>query len=169
MKKVLFFIFFCLNFSSLSALETKIIYTIESEIITNIDIKNEFKYLVALNNKLKELDKETIFIISKESIIKEKIKKIEISKRFTNLNIDKNYINVLLKKIYTNLNFESLEEFNLHLNTYNLSIEEVKKKLTIDALWNELIVNKYRSKIEIDEEKLKYKIMNATKKKKYRV
>jgi peptidyl-prolyl cis-trans isomerase SurA len=164
MKKVLFLIFFCLNLSSTSALETKIIYTIENEIITNIDIKNEFKYLMALNNKLEELDKETIFIISKESIIKEKIKKIEISKRFTNLNIDENYINVLLKKIYTNLNFESLEEFNLHLNTYNLSIEEVKEKLTIDALWNELIVNKYRSKIEIDEEKLKYKIMNSTKK-----
>jgi peptidyl-prolyl cis-trans isomerase SurA len=165
MKKALFLIFFYLSFSSTSALETKIIYVIENEIITNIDIKNEFKYLVALNNKLKELDKERIFIISKESIIKEKIKKIEISKTFTDLNINENYIDALLKKIYISLNLESLEEFNLYLKTYDLSIEQVKKKLTIDALWNELIIKKYNSKIEIDEKKLKYKIVNTKKKK----
>ena len=144
MNKVLCLIFFCLGFSSLSALETKIIYVIENEIITNIDIKNEFKYLVALNSKLNQLDKEKIFIISKESIIKEKIKKIEISKTFTDLNINENYMDALLKKIYISLNLESLEEFNLYLKTYDLSIEQVKKKITIDALWNELIIKKYK-------------------------
>ncbi len=164
MKKVLYLIFFCLSISSSSALETKIIYTIENEIITNIDIKNEFKYLVALNSRLKELDKERIFIISKESIIKEKIKKIEISKTFTNMDISENYIDALLKKIYTSLNLKSLEEFNLYLETYDLNIDKVKKKLTIDALWNELIIRKYRLKIEIDEKKLKSKIMNSAKK-----
>tara|TARA_B110000027_G_C16092687_1_gene289207 strand:- start:205 stop:1122 length:918 start_codon:yes stop_codon:yes gene_type:complete len=164
MNKVLFLIFFYLSFSSSSALETKIIYVIENEIITNIDIKNEFKYLVALNNKLNELDKERIFIISKESIIREKIKKIEISKTFTDLDIGENYTNALLKKIYTSLNFKSLEGFDLYLKTYDLNIEQVKKKLTIDALWNQLIVEKYRSKIEINEEKLRYKIMNTAKK-----
>ena len=164
MKKVLYLIFFCLSISSSTALETKIIYTIENEIITNIDIKNEFKYLVALNSRLKELDKERIFIISKESIIKEKIKKIEISKTFTNMDISENYIDALLKKIYTSLNLKSLEEFNLYLETYDLNIDKVKKKLTIDALWNELIIRKYRLKIEIDEKKLKSKIMNSAKK-----
>ena len=80
-------------------METKIIYVIENEIITNVDIKNEFKYLVALNNKLKKLDKERIFIISKESVIKEKIKKIEILERYKDLSISEDYINTLLKKI----------------------------------------------------------------------
>ena len=31
-------------------------------------------------------------------------------------------------------------------------------------MWNQLILEKYRSKIEIDEEKLKYKIVNTSKK-----
>ena len=163
MNKVLCLIFFCLGFSSLSALETKIIYVIENEIITNIDIKNEFKYLVALNSKLNQLDKEKIFIISKESIIKEKIKKIEISKVFKDLNISENYTNDLLKKIYTSLNYESLEKFDQHLKTYDLNIEQVRKKLTIDALWNQLIVEKYRSKIEINEAELRDKIVNSKK------
>ena len=61
------------------SIETKIIHNIQNEIITNIDIKNEFKYLVALNNSLKELDEEMILNISNESVIREKIKKIPIS------------------------------------------------------------------------------------------
>ncbi|MDA9659019.1 hypothetical protein N9T18_01305 [Candidatus Pelagibacter sp.] len=63
-------------------IETKIIHYIQGEIITNIDIKNEFKYLLALNDQLRELNKEQILKISEESIIREKIKKIELSKIF---------------------------------------------------------------------------------------
>ena len=80
-KKILIFLFFLIHVQA-QAIETKIIHNIQNEIITNIDIKNEFKYLVALNNSLKELDEEKILNISNESIIREKIKKIEISKNF---------------------------------------------------------------------------------------
>ena len=62
-----------------------------NEIITNIDIKNEFKYLLALNNNLKRLDKEKILVISNESIIREKIKKIEISKNFKKIELNEDY------------------------------------------------------------------------------
>ena len=51
MKKILFTIIFILNFNSLLALESKIVYKIQNEVITNIDVKNEFKYLLALNNR----------------------------------------------------------------------------------------------------------------------
>ena len=78
-KKFLIFLF-VLICAHAQSIETKIIHIIQNEIITNIDIKNEFKYLVALNNSLKELDEKKIFNISNESIIREKIKKIEISK-----------------------------------------------------------------------------------------
>ena len=76
-KKILIFllVIICVHAQSI---ETKIIHNIQNEIITNIDIKNEFKYLVALNNSLKELDEETILNISNESIIRERIKKIKI-------------------------------------------------------------------------------------------
>lgn len=48
------------------SIESKIIYKIQNEIITNIDLKNEFKYLLVLNNRLKDLDKDKAFLISKE-------------------------------------------------------------------------------------------------------
>ena len=54
-----------------------------NQIITNIDIENESKYLIALNNQLKNLDNKKILEIARESIIKETVKKIEILKYFT--------------------------------------------------------------------------------------
>ena len=164
MKKILYFLLFTFSFYSASAIETKIVYNIQNEIITNIDIKNEFKYLLALNNKLEKLDKKKIFNISRDSIIREKIKKIEISKNFKKIEVDKRYTDALLKNIYMSLNLKSLEEFNSYLKPYNLDVRAIKKKLTIDALWNELIIRKYNSKIEINEEELKNKILNNYKK-----
>ena len=163
MNKVLCLIFFCLGFSSLSALETKIIYVIENEIITNIDIKNEFKYLMALNNSLKELDKEKILSIASESIIREKIKKIEISKNFKEIKINDEYSSILIKNIYSRINLKSLNEFEQYLKDYGLTIYDVKTKITIDALWNELIFQKYSTKININEDKIEKEILKNSK------
>ena len=74
MKKKFLILLFFLTLNQAQSIETKIIHNIQNEIITNIDIKNEFKYLVALNNSLKELNEEKILNISNESIIREKIK-----------------------------------------------------------------------------------------------
>lgn len=58
MKNYLLILFICCTFSNVKAIESKIIHNIGNEIITNIDIKREFKYLIALNSSLKELSKE---------------------------------------------------------------------------------------------------------------
>ena len=78
MIKFFVIIFLYLAFSNAQSIETKIVHIIQNEIITNVDIKNEFKYLLALNNNLKELSKEKILNISNASIVREIIKKIEI-------------------------------------------------------------------------------------------
>ena len=59
--KFLILLFFFV-FNQALSIETKIVHTIQNEIITNIDIKNEFKYLLALNNSLKELDKKKKYL-----------------------------------------------------------------------------------------------------------
>ena len=145
------------------SIETKIIHNIQNEIITNIDIKNEFKYLVALNSSLKELDKKKILDISNESIIREKIKKIEISKNFKEIRLNEDYYRVLIKNVYTRLNLDSLGDFEAYLRNYDLKIDDIKKKITIDALWNELILQKYKSKITINKTELKKKILKNSK------
>ena len=159
-KKILYIIIFLFSFNILMAIESKIIFKIENEIITNVDIKNEFKYLSALNNQLQNLDKEKIFNISKNSIIREKIKKIEILNNFKTLEIDQRYLKEIIENVYKRRNIKSLEEFKRYLNGFSLTLRDVEEKLKIDALWRELIIKKYASKIEINVEEIENEIKN---------
>ena len=163
MKNYLLIIFLCCVFSNVKAIESKIIHSIGSEIITNIDIKREFRYLIALNNSLKKLDKDKILNISNESIIREKIKKIEISKNFKEIKLDENYYELLLKNIYSKLNLKSVNEFEIYLKDYDLKIDDIKKKITIDALWNQLIIQKYKNQVSINKAEIKKEIIKNSK------
>ena len=160
MKNYLLIFFLCAIFNKAQSIETKIVHIIQNEIITNVDIKNEFKYLAALNNSLKELDKEQIISISNQSVIREKIKKIEISKNFKEIKINEEYENLLLKNIYSSLSLKSLREFEIYIKNYDLTLEKIKKKITIDALWNELIIRKYSSQITINEKQIRKEILS---------
>ena len=150
--------------NSAESIETKIIHIIEDEVITNIDIKNQFKYLSAINKSLTKLDKEKILSISNESIIRERIKKIEIKKNFKEIKLDQEYSDLLIKKTYLRLNLKSIDEFNLYLEDFYLTIDDIKDKITIDALWNELIFQKYSSKITINKDQIKKEILKNKKK-----
>jgi len=163
MKKKFLILLFFLTLNQAQSIETKIIHNIQNEIITNIDIKNEFKYLIALNNSLKELDKEKILSISNESAIREKIKKIEILKNFKEIKINEDYSSILIKNIYSRINLKSLNEFEQYLKDYGLTINDIKTKTTIDALWNELIMQKYGSKININKNKIEEEILKNSK------
>tara|TARA_B110000858_G_scaffold192710_1_gene243890 strand:- start:556 stop:1473 length:918 start_codon:yes stop_codon:yes gene_type:complete len=162
MKIFILIILTILAFNKVNSIESKIIHKIQNEIITNIDIKNQFKYLVALNNSLKELDKNQILNIANESIIREKVKKIEISKNFTEKSLSEEYLDFQIKKTYSRLNLNSTDEFQLYLKDYNLVLEDIIKKISIDTLWNELIIKKYADQIVINREKIQKEISNNT-------
>ena len=135
---------------------------IGDEILTNIDFLNEKNYLIALNNNLKTLPKNQIKKIAQESLIKEKIKKIELQKIYDLEKADK-YSEQILRDFYKRLNFESENEFYSYLISYNLNISDIKEKLKIETLWNEMIFAKYNNQIKIDKEKIKAKIKNQKK------
>ena len=69
------FLLSTLIINSAYSLENKILFKIDNEIITSVDLKNEIFYLSNLNQNMKQLSKNQIFEISKESLIREKIKK----------------------------------------------------------------------------------------------
>ena len=60
------------------ALENKILFKIDSEIITTADINSEANYLKILNKNMNSLGQNQIFEIAKNSLIRDKIKKNEI-------------------------------------------------------------------------------------------
>ena len=164
-KKILIYlglIFFIFNSSSIS-LENKILIKIEDQIITSLDINNEYKYLVALNPGIKKSNKNEIIKLAKRSILQERIKKIEIEKNFNNPKLPKKFIEEILKNIYSKIGISSLDDFKKYLINNNIDFENVKNKLKIEALWNELILIKFSSKVKINEKELKERIKKNNK------
>ena len=155
-------IFFIYSSSSLS-IENKILVKIDNQIITSLDVNNEYKYLVALNPSLKNSKKEDIIKLSKRSIINERIKKIEIEKNFNNPQIPEKFLDIILQNVYFKIGIENISDFKRYLSINDIDFENVKKKLEIEALWNELILIKFSSKININEDNLKKKIQENNK------
>ena len=155
---------FFLNFNALSKENVYIVYEIGGEIITNVDIKNEKNYLFIINPQLKSLNEAQLKEISKQSIIKEKIKKREIIKYFK-LDQTDLYLNELINNLYLKLGFENGESFKQYLSTYDLNLNNITKKLEIETFWNRLIFEKYKNQININESFITSK-MNIEKTKK---
>src|SRR6056300_1279037 len=153
--------FFCVT-SSFS-IENKILLKIENQIITSIDVNNEFKYLIALNPSLKNSKKDDILKLSKRSILQEKIKKIEIEKNFNNPQIPQEFLEQILKNVYSKIGFTNLDDFKEYLISNNIDFENVRNKLEIEALWNELILIKFSSKLKVNEKELRERIKDNDK------
>ena len=81
-KIIIFFIYLLIynQYSYGDTIEIKV--KINNEIITNIDIENEKKYLYFLNPKLLELESSQVENLAKNSLITEIIEKIELQKIF---------------------------------------------------------------------------------------
>jgi len=153
-KKFLLSIFFliaCLN--NVLSNEVSILFKIDNEIITNVDIENEYRYLTALNENLQSIEKSEVYEIAKVSIIKEVVKKIELEKYFI-LNENSEFITETVERFYKSINITSEKEFEAYLSQYNLKISDVGKKLEIEALWNELVFEKYNKQVMLDKDKL---------------
>ena len=152
---IIFFNFFCSNY--IYSFESYVVLKINNKIITNVDINNEYRYLIALNTDLQNIDKKKVMNIAKDSIIREKIKEDELLKYY-DLNTKNKYIDVILDNFYKKLGMKNEKEFKSYLSKYNLSFDEIKKKIEIEAAWNDLIYSKYVSKVKIDKIKIKNKI-----------
>ena len=157
---VVFFLFYASNSFSL---ENSIILKIENQIITSLDVNNEFKYLIALNPNIKNSKREDILRLSKRSIIQEKIKKIEIEKNFNNPQIPQKILEQILQNVYSRIGLANLNDFKEYLIKNNIDFENVKNKLEVEALWNELILIKFSSKVKINEKNLRKQINNNSK------
>ena len=146
----------------------KILVKVQDEIVTNVDINNEIKYLLLLNPKLNELNNKRINEIAKDSLITEIIKRKELEK-FYDFNKIGNITDLIESKFLERYKVNNKAEFIQILESKGLKYEFVKKKIDIEGLWNQLIYKKYSNNIKINEEFLRQNILNqfANKEDKY--
>ena len=159
-KKIfVFLLFIFFNNISLANQNVYIIFTVDDQIITNVDIEKEANYLIILNPNLANLEKNKILDIAKKNLINENIKKKEIKEFFLDEkreSFDKKILENFLKRL--DLNESQLEQILYQRNSYPLN--EVKEKLRAEIFWNDLIYLKFNNQIKIDEKKLLEKINN---------
>ena len=156
---------FFFNFNVFS-IENKILLKVDNEIITSVDVLLEVQYLKATNKNIVKLKKEKIFEIAKNSLIRRKIKDKEILKYSNNFKIDPSYVDKIINSNASNLGFNSLSEFKNHLKNFGLNTENLKIRILNEILWNELVVNKYSSKLVINKKKIQSEIETSNKKSK---
>ena len=157
--KIIIFLIFTLTFVQFSygdSIEIKV--KINDEIITNLDIENEKKYLLFLNPKLIELEKSKIEDLARNSLIAEIIKKIELEKFFDFTN-NNQLVNKIEKRLIKRRNISSVEDFKKILKDKELNYLIVKEKLLIETLWNKLIYDKYKDNVVINKEELRENII----------
>ena len=154
------------NQANLLAIENKILFKIENKIITSIDIFNEINYLKIINKDIEKLGEEKIFQIAKNSLIKEKIKEIEIVKQYKKIDLSSEFLEERIINYYSKLGIKSLEDFDVYFNNQNLNVSNIKKKIAIQAYWNNLIYSIYSEKVVINKNKIRQTLLNNSKKNK---
>ena len=149
-----------LYFQILNALENKILFKIDNEIITTLDIYEEIKFLKTFNPEINNLDEKELFEISKNSILKNTIKKIELNKFVEELKVDDKFLSKLIVSKYSKIGIDSLEKFEIILKNKNLDVKLIKEKFSIELIWNDYIYKKFYNKIVVDRKKIEKEILN---------
>ena len=163
--KVLFiFSILFLNFQNLNSLENKILFKVDNEIITTMDIFEEIKFLKAFNPEIKNLKETELIEISKNSILRSIIKKIELRNVVEELKVDDKFLSNLIISKYSKIGIDTFEKFEIYLNDKNLDIKLIKEKFTIELIWNDYIYQKFYKKVVIDREKIKREILQSPQK-----
>ena len=161
---IIFSILF-LNIKISIALENKILFKVDNEIITTIDIFEEIRFLKSFNPEINDLNEKDLFEISKNSILRDKVKKIEIMNFVKELKVDDKFLLRFIKNKYSKIGINSLEKFEDYLINNNLNKNNITEKFYIEIIWNDLIFQKFKNKIVIDKEKIKNEILENPRKK----
>ena len=152
---IIFFLLISLINSDKSYAEkVSIVYTVDNIPITSVEINNEIIYLKLINKNLEEMDDKNLVVYASKSILRERIKELEISKYFK-FGFNDELVSQNLKNLTTSLGFNNNDEFNNFLLNSNLTKEFIKKKIEIELLWNRLIYEKYKNKLSINNDKIR--------------
>ena len=143
---------------NLKAIENKILFKIDNEIITSIEIFKYSNYLVEIDSNIRNLNDKEVFELTKNLLIKEKIKKIKLKNEGVKLDIDEKILDNYIKSIFSRKGINNFDQYKEFLNNLEIEADFMKEKLIINLSWNNLIFKKFSSKLKINKDDLKKKI-----------
>ena len=167
--KIIFFgaLYSLIFFSNLSAIENKILFKVNNEIITSMDVLTELKYLEIINKDFKKASKKQGFEIAKRSLIREKIKEIELKRIFKEIKVEDKFLNDLLIDYFKSINIRTISDFEKYFILLDINPNLIKKKISLEVMWNQLIFNKFKQSVKIDRELIKKELSSSSKQKEF--
>ncbi len=160
-KSILILIIFNIFFITTSfSNENKILFKVNNEIITTLDLLNEINYLKAVNKEFNNTDDVAAYEIAKNSIIREKIKEIEILNYIDEIKVEEKILNNIILNNFNYLNINSINEFNQFFLSKGINPSSIKQKISIEIIWNQIVFSKFNNKINIDVNEIKNKLIN---------
>ena len=170
MKKIIIVIviFFCTSIQWIEANdnEIRIIYKVNENIISNIDVNNEAKYLKALNKNFQNIELKKLQEHATQSLVKEFIKKDEIEK-FYKVDYSSSEVDKYIDKLSIRLGFTNRLNFKNYLSQNGVDYNEVKKKFVIEKTWNNLIYEIYNKQVVVNEKEISSKLEKILKQNTY--
>ena len=151
---ILSFVFSLISLSIAYSFENKILLKVNNEIVTSLDILRELEYLHIINKEFKNIKKEEAIEISKNSIIREKIKEIEIKRIIKEIKIEDKILENLIINYFKEFQIKSISEFENYFLNRNIDPDEIKKKIALEVLWKQLIYKKYQKNVKINKQKI---------------
>ena len=149
------------------SLENKILFKINNEIITTFDIFTEVKYLEIINDEFRKLKETQAFEVAKKSLIREKIKEIELKKNIEEIKIDNDLLNKLILNYFEKNGIKSISEFESYFLLNDIDPNFIKKKISIEVSWNQMIYSKFSKNIKIDKKLILSDLQNKSVQKEY--
>jgi len=139
MKIFHFFLLFIILFSfeKIQALEIKVLATVNNQSISNYDLFIEVKSQELLNNRAINKSQHRQIL---QQMINETIREIEVKKN--NITADKKTVNDKINEI--------LSKFSNEIKLDDQIKSNIKSKIENSIKWNNLILIKFRNKIEIN-------------------
>ena len=165
----IFFLYISVLQNSILAIENKILLKVDNEIITSVDILDEIKYLNSINKSLDGLDKNKIYQIARNSLIKEKIKEIALGNIFIKIELNDDDYKRLVLNNYSSTGIKSLNELDTYLQKFDINKKFLKNKITVNAYWNKLIYDKFSNNIKIDIDQIKKNLKTKDTQKEYNI
>ena len=161
--RIILFIFLLFYNNFVFSNENKILFKVENEIITSLDILNELRYIDSVNNNFQDIQKNKKIQIAKNALIKDKIKIIALSTIVKKIELSEEDFRRIAISNYSNMGIANYEQLINHLNQFNVDIKFLRKKISISSVWNQYIYDRYVQNIKIDINQIKKDILSNNK------
>ena len=144
---------FLLNNDVNAVIKDYLFVTVGNKAITHSDVIEEIKLILILTNqRFTENERELLEKSAIQSVVKRKIKLIEIQKyNFTEFNKEDIDYELNLKANTLNLN---INELKMIFETNQIDISKVIDNIKVELLWNGLVFNLYKDQLSIDKDEI---------------